>query len=223
MQYENSTLVRTSQTALSTNAVLRNTYILLALTFVCSSLTAGLALITNAPPMHPLMVIVGYIGLLFLTTSLRNSAWGLASIFALTGFMGYTLGPILNYYIHHFSNGTEMVMMSLGATGLIFFGLSGYAMITRKDFSYMTGFLMVGMIVAFLASLGAMFFHLPLVMLAVSAMFVLISSGIILVQTSQIIQGGETNYIMATITLYVSLYNLFISLLNILGFLNSRD
>lgn len=223
MQNENLVLAQRSASVLQTNSVLRNTYILLALTFVFSSATAGLALITNAPPLHPLMVIVGYFGLLFLTTSLRNSGWGLVSIFALTGFMGYTLGPILNFYLHHFANGSQLVMMSLGATGLIFFALSAYAMISRKDFSYMAGFLMVGVIVAFLGSLGALFFHIPALMLAVSGMFVLLSSGIILFQTSQIIHGGETNYIMATITLYVSLYNIFISLLNILGIFNSRE
>jgi len=223
MQNDNLVLSRGTQSVLATNTVLRNTYILLALTFVCSSITAGLALITNAPPVHPLLMLVGYFGLLFLTTHLRNSAWGLLSIFALTGFMGYTLGPILNFYLHNFANGSQLVMMSLGATGLIFFALSAYAMISRKDFSYMAGFLMVGVIVAFLGSLGAIFFHIPALMLAVSAMFVLLSSGIILFQTSQIIHGGETNYIMATITLYVSLYNIFISLLNILGALNNRN
>lgn len=223
MQFDNLSLTRTSESILATNRVLRNTYILLGLTFLCSAATAGLALMTNALPMHPLMVIVGYFGLLFLTTSTRNSAWGLVSIFALTGFMGYTLGPILNFYIHHFANGTQLVMMALGGTGLIFFALSAYAMISRKDFSYMAGFLMVGVLVAFLGSLGALFFHIPVLMLAVSAMFVLLSSGIILMQTSQIIHGGETNYIMATITLYVSLYNLFISLLNLLGAFNNRN
>lgn len=223
MQREDSIVSRASQSVLATNTVLRNTYILLGFTLLFSALTAGIALMTNVGPMHPLMVMIGYFGLLFLTTHLRNSAWGLVSIFALTGFMGYTLGPILNFYIHHFNNGSQLVMTSLGATGLIFFALSGYALTTRKDFSYMGAFLMVGMMVAFLASLGGLFFHIPGLMLAVSAMFVLISSGVILFQTSMIINGGETNYIMATITLYVSLYNLFISLLNLLGAFNNRN
>jgi modulator of FtsH protease len=217
-------VVRRTDSVLATNTVLRNTYLLLAMTLLFSAATAGVAMVTNAPLLSPLLTIIGYFGLLFLTQALRNSGWGLLSVFALTGFMGYTLGPILNFYIHSFSNGSQLVMMSLGSTGLIFFALSGYALASRKDFSYMGAFLMIGMIVAFLASLGALFFHIPGLMLAVSAMFVLLSSGVILLQTSQIINGGETNYIMATITLYVSLYNIFISLLNILGaFGGNRD
>lgn len=217
MQYENNVIARQTESVLATNKVLRNTYILLGMTLLFSAATAGLAMMSNASPLNPFIILIGYFGLLFLTTSLRNSAWGLLSVFALTGFMGYTLGPILNHYISAFTNGHQLVMMSLGATGLIFFALSGYALTTRKDFSFMSGFLMVGMIVAFLASLGALFFHIPGLMLAVSAMFVLLSSALILFQTSQIIHGGETNYIMATISLYVSLYNLFISLLQLLG------
>ncbi len=225
MAFDNSQVVaRRPESVLATNTVLRNTYLLLAMTLLFSAGTAGLAMMTNALPLSPWLVLIGYFGLLFLTQALRNSAWGLVSVFALTGFMGYTLGPILNFYIHNFSNGSQLVMMSLGATGLIFFALSGYALTTRKDFSYMGAFLMVGMLVAFLASLGALFFHIPGLMLAVSAMFILLSSGVILLQTSQIINGGETNYIMATVTLYISLYNIFISLLNLLSaFSGNRD
>jgi modulator of FtsH protease len=223
MQSNNVVISRPSESVLATNTVLRNTYILLSMTLLFSALTAGLSMMSGAHPLNPFITLIGYFGLLFVTSSLRNSVWGLVSVFALTGFMGYTLGPILNLYIHHFTNGTQLVMTSLGATGLIFFALSGYALITRKDFSFMGAFLMVGMIVAFLAGLAAMFFHMSILMLAVSAMFVLLSSGVILLQTSQIIHGGETNYIMATVTLYVSLYNIFISLLQILGVFSSRD
>jgi modulator of FtsH protease len=205
------------ESVLATNTVLRNTYILLGLTMLFSALTSGMAMMSNTPPLNPFITLIGYFGLLFLTNSLRNSGWGLLSVFGLTGFMGYTLGPILNHYIRGFSNGQELVMMSLGATGLIFFALSAYALTTRKDFSFMSGFLMVGMIVAFLASIATLFFHIPALMLTVSAVFVLLSSGVILLQTSQIVHGGETNYIMATVTLYVSLYNIFLSLLNLLG------
>jgi modulator of FtsH protease len=208
---------RQLESVLATNTVLRNTYILLSLTMLFSAVTAGLAFISNAPPINPFITLIAYFGLLFLTNSLRNSGWGILSVFALTGFMGYTLGPVLNHFIHGFANGHELVMMSLGSTGLIFFALSAYAMTTRKDFSFMSGFLLAGMIVAFLASIATLFFHTPALMLMVSAVFVLLSSGVILLQTSQIIHGGETNYIMATVTLYVSLYNIFLSLLNLLG------
>jgi modulator of FtsH protease len=137
--------------------------------------------------------------------------------FALTGFMGYTLGPILNAYLA-LPNGTQVVMMAMGGTAAIFLGLSAYVMTTRKDFSFMGGFLMVGILVGFLAGLGAVFFHMPGLSLAVSAMFVLLMSGLILYETSNIIHGGETNYIMATVTLFVTIFNLFTSLLQLLGF-----
>lgn len=143
------------------------------------------------------------------------------SIFALTGFMGYTLGPILSAYLA-LPNGHAIVMQAMGGTAAIFLALSGYALTTRKDFSFMGGFLMVGILVAFLAGLGAIFFSIPGLSLAVSAMFVLLMAGLILYQTSAIIHGGETNYIMATVTLYVSIYNLFTSLLHLLGVFNNE-
>lgn len=213
-----------AESVLATNRVLRNTYLLLGMTLLFSAGTASYAMLTNAPPLNIWITLLGYFGLLFLTNALKNSPMGIVSVFGLTGFMGYTLGPILNLYIHNFQNGSELITMSLGATGLIFFALSAYAMTTRKDFSFMSGFLMVGVIAAFLGSLAGIFFHIPMLMLVVSAAFVLISSGLILFETSQIISGGEQNYIMATITIYVSLYNLFLSLLNLLGaFSGNRD
>ncbi|MGD8999365.1 MAG: Bax inhibitor-1/YccA family protein [Granulosicoccaceae bacterium] len=215
-------LTQTSESVLATNKVIRNTYLLLSMTLLFSALTAGISMVLNLP--HPGLVItlVGYFGLLFLTSKLRNSVWGIASVFALTGFMGLTLGPIVNAYLHMFSNGHQLVMMALGGTGVIFLGLSGYALTTRKDFSFMGGFLMIGILVAFLAGLAAavmpMFgISLPGLALAVSAMFVLLMGGVILYETSQIIHGGETNYIMATVSLYVAIYNLFLSLLHLLG------
>jgi modulator of FtsH protease len=211
------TIARSEVSVLATNKVIRNTYILLAMTLLFSALTAGLSMAFNLPYPGLLVTLIGYFGLLFLTTKLRNSVWGLVSIFALTGFMGLTLGPIINLYLTKFTNGAELVMMAMGGTGLIFLGLSGYALSTRKDFSFLGGFLMVGILVGFLAGLGAIFFQLPGLALAVSSMFVLLMAGLILYQTSEIIHGGETNYIMATITLYVSIYNLFTSLLHLLG------
>ena len=203
--------------ALATNKVIRNTYLLLAMTLAFSALAAAASMAMRLP--HPGLVItlVGYFGLLFLTTKFRDRALGLAFVFALTGFMGYTLGPILNLYLG-MPNGPQLVMTALGATGAVFLGLSGYALTSRKDFSFMGGFLMVGILVAFLAGLGAIFFDMPGLSLAVSAVFVLLMSGLILYETSNIIHGGETNYIMATVTLYVSIFNLFTGLLHLLGF-----
>ena len=157
------------------NKVLRNTYLLLSMTLLFSALTAGVAMATNAPPLHWLVTLGGYFGLLFVVTRLRNSAWGLAAVFALTGFLGYTLGPILNFYLA-LSNGPQLVMTALVGTGAIFLALSAYAVISRKDFSFMGAFLMVGILVAFLASLGAVLFDLPMLSLAVSAMVILLMS-----------------------------------------------
>jgi len=201
---------------LSTNKVIRNTYTLLSITLLFSALTAGIAVMTNMPFMNPIITLVGYFGLLFLTTRFRNSALGLLFVFALTGFMGLTLGPIISAYLH-LPNGGQIVMTAMGGTGVIFLGLSGYALTTRKDFSFIGGFLMVGILVAFLASIASLFLAMPGLSLAVSAMFVLLMSGLILYQTSEIIHGGETNYIMATVTLYIAIYNLFLSLLQLLG------
>src|SRR5262249_5236315 len=148
----------------------------------------------------------------FLVNALKNSALGVLAVFALTGFLGFTIAPMLNAVLS-LSNGAQIVAASLGLTGAIFFALSGYALTTRKDFSYLCGFLFAGVTIAFVASLLGLFFHTPILQLAVSSVFVLISSGFILFQTSQIINGGERNYIMATVALYVQIYNLFISLL----------
>jgi modulator of FtsH protease len=175
------------------------------------------------PHLGILVTLGGYFGLLFLTTKLRNSAWGILSIFALTGFMGLTLGPVINMYLQAFSNGAELVAMAMGGTGAIFIGLSGYALTTRKDFSFMGGFLMVGILAAFLLGIGALIFNVPALSLAVSGVFIMLMSGLILYQTSEIIHGGETNYIMATITLYITIYNMFMSLLHILGAVAGED
>ena len=212
------TTINRSQTyAVSTNKVVRNTYMLLAMTLAFSAITAGLSMAMNLPHPGIIITLVGYFGLLFLTTKFRDSGMGLVFVFALTGFMGYTLGPILNAYLA-LPNGGQVVMMAMGGTAAIFLALSAYVMTTKKDFSYMGGFLMVGILVAFLAGLGAIFFEMPMLSLAVSAMFVLLMSGLILYETSNIIRGGETNYIMATVTLFVAIFNLFTSLLHLLGF-----
>lgn len=208
---------------LATNKILRNTYLLLSMTLFFSAMTAGAAMYFNLPHPGLIITLVGFYGLLFLTTKFRNSAIGLVCVFALTGFMGLTLGPILSMYIKAFSNGHELIMMALGGTGVIFLGLSAYALTTRRDFSFMGGFLMVGILVAFLAGIGAIVFAIPALSLAVSAMFILLMSGMILFQTSAMINGGETNYILTTVNLYVSIYNLFLSLLQILGVFSGRE
>jgi modulator of FtsH protease len=207
---------------LSANKVIRNTYMLLAATLAFAAVAAGASVALRLP--HPGLVVtlVGYFGLLFLTVKLRNSVWALASVFALTGFMGYTLGPIVSHYLS-LPNGGQTVVAAMGGTAAIFLGLSAYALTTRKDFSYMGGFLMVGVLVAFFAGLAAVFFQIPALSLTVSAAFVLLMSGLILYETSNIIHGGETNYVMATVSLFVSIFNLFTSLLQLLGFTNSSD
>lgn len=209
-------------TALAANKVIRNTYMLLSATLLFAALSAMASMALDLP--HPGMIVtlVGYFGLLFLTAKFRNSAAGLGFVFALTGFMGYTLGPIISHYLG-LPNGGQTVAMAMGLTAAIFLGLSGYALTTRKNFSYMGGFLMVGIIVGFVASLAAVFFELPALSLAVSAIFVLLMSGLILYETSNIIHGGETNYIMATVGLFVTIFNLFTSLMQLLGFMNSND
>ena len=214
---------RTAQTrTLATNAVIRNTYLLLSMTLLFSAATAGASLALNLPHPGLLLTLAGYFGLLFATARFRNSGLGLLFVFALTGFMGYTLGPILNTYLA-LANGGQIVTTALAGTGVIFIGLSGYALVSRKDFSFMGGFLMVGILVGFLAGLAAVVFNMPALSLAVSAMFVLLMAGLILYETSNIIHGGETNYIMVTVTLYVSIYNLFTSLLHLLGFMSAEE
>ncbi len=210
------TISRTATSTLATSKLIRNTYALLSMTLLFSGVTAGLSMASNWPHPGLLLTLVGYFGLLFLTHKLRNSVWGLVSVFALTGFMGLTLGPILSTYLG-LPNGDQIVMTALGGTGAIFLGLSAYVLATRKDFTFMGGFLMVGILVAFLGALGALFFDIPGLQLAISAMFVLLMSGYILYETSQLVHGGETNYILATVSLYVSIYNLFLSLLHLIG------
>lgn len=217
-----SAVARPQESVLSTNKVIRNTYLLLSMTLLFSAATAGLAIATQAPLLAWWVTLLGYFGLLFVTHLLRNSAWGVLSVFALTGFMGYTLGPIVSLYLA-LPNGHQTVMTAMGATGAIFLGLSAYALTSRRDFSFLGGFLMVGILTAFLAGIGAILFSIPALSLAVSAMFVLLMGGLILYQTSALIHGGETNYIIATVGLYVAIYNLFLSLLQLLGVFGGDD
>ena len=204
----------TQASALQTNKVLRNTYSLLAMTLAFAAVVAGGAMALNLP--HPGMIItlVGFYGLLFWVHKAANSSTGLIAVFALTGFMGYTLGPILNMVIG--AGGGEIVMTALGGTALTFFGVSAYALTTKRDLSFLNGMMMAGFWVLVVSMIANIFLQLPALSLAVSAMFILFSSGAILLQTQAIVKGGETNYILATVTLFVSIYNIFISLIQIL-------
>ena len=219
---QRETVIRRPESVLATNKVLRSTYLLLSMTLLFSAGVAGVAMALNLPHPGIILTLIGYFGLLFATTRFRNSALGLVFVFALTGFMGYTIGPILNAYLS-LPNGGQLVMTAMGMTGFVFVGMSAIALTTKKDFSFLGKTLMIGILVAFAASLIAVFFSIPALSLAASAMFVFLASGLILWQTSEIIHGGETNYIMATVTLFVSIYNLFLSLLQILGIFGGDD
>ena len=206
---------------LSTHKVLRNTYALLSMTLLFSAGVAAAAVALRLPSPGLVITLVGYFGLLFLVNKLQNSAGAIPAVFALTGFMGYTLGPILSMHLA-LPGGGQTIALALGATGATFLALSGWVLATRRDFSFMGGFLFAGMVIAMLAGLAAMFFKLPALGLAVSAMVALLSAGLILFETSRIVNGGETNYVMATVSLFVSLFNLFTSLLSLFG-LGGKD
>lgn len=211
-----ATVLGARSSALTTNKVLRNTYLLLGATLGFSAVMAAVSMALNFPHMG-LLTLVGYFGLLFAVHKTQNSSWGLLWIFALTGFMGLTLGPILNMYLTMLPNGDQVILTALGTTAAAFLGLSAYAVKSEKDFSFLGGFVFVGALGAFILGLVAYFFNMPTLSLVVSGMFLIVSSALILFQTSAIIKGGETNYIMATVSLYVSIYNMFLSLLHILG------
>lgn len=202
---------------LTTNRVLRNTYLLLSATLLFSAAMAGVAMATGMPYFGPIVTLVGYFGLLFLTYRLRNSAAGIAAVFALTGFMGLTLGPMLSAYMRAVPNGGELVMTSLGVTGLLFAGLSAYVVKSRRDMSFMGSFLTVGMFGLLGVILIGLFVDLSAFQMAISSAVVLLMAGCILYETSAIIHGGQDNYILATVSLYVSIYNIFVHLLALLG------
>jgi modulator of FtsH protease len=202
--------------AVEINRVLRNTYLLLGMTLAFSAVVAGVSMSLNLPHPGVIVWLVGFFALLFVVHKTANSPWGLLTVFLFTGFMGYGLGPILNYYLS-LSNGGTLVASAFGTTAFAFVGLSGYALVTRKDFSFLSGFLVVGFFVLMGAVLLGLVFDLSGFHTAISAGFVLFSCAAILWQTSAIIHGGETNYILATVTLYVQIYNLFLSLLHIFG------
>ncbi|WP_346798271.1 Bax inhibitor-1/YccA family protein [Halomonas sp. Bachu 37] len=224
MAYQDSNVTHQTQrgvSSVSANKVLRNTYALLAMTLLFSAVTAGGAMALGIERMNIFVFFIGAYGLMFLVHKTANSAAGLLATFAFTGFMGFTLGPILSAYLT-LPNGAALIMNALAMTGLTFVGLSAVALVTKKDFSFLGNFLMAGAIVLILAMVAGLIFNIPALSLMVSAGFVLFASAAILYQTSEIIhRAGETNYILATITLYVSIYNLFVSLLSLLGIMSS--
>lgn len=203
----------------SINKMVRNTYSLLGMTLLFSTVTAGVSMAMNLSHMVALVMMLVAFGLLFVVNKKADTASGLGWIFAFTGLMGASLGPMLNAYAA-LPNGPSLIMQALGGTALIFFALSAYAMSTKKDFSFMGGFLMVGLVVAIVASIANIFLQIPAMSLAISAGMVLIMSGLILFDTSRIINGGETNYIRATVALYLDVFNLFVHLLHLLGVMN---
>ena len=209
------------QSVLETNKVLRNTYMLLAMTLAFSAVCAGLAMAVGIGPMASLGMTIGAFITLFVVQKKAESASGIYWVFAFTGLMGGSLGYTLAYYLNF--AGPGIIMQALGATALVFFALSGYALTTKKDFSFLGGFLMVGLVVVIVAGIANIFFQVPAVSLALNAAIVFIMSGLILFDTSRIINGGETNYIRATVSLYLNIYNLFTSILHLLGAFGSDD
>ncbi len=197
--------------------VLRNTYALLAMTLLFSAITASASAALKLPAPGIMLTLLGYFGLLFLVYKQKNSVWALPAVFALTGFMGHTLGPMLTKSLA-LPGGAQVVAMALTATGATFLALSAWVLKTKRDFSFMGGFLFAGIVIALIAGLAAVFLQMPALGLAVSAMVALLSAGLILFETSRIVNGGETNYVLATVGLYVAIFNLFTSLLSLFGF-----
>jgi modulator of FtsH protease len=211
-----------SQGVLATNKVLRNTYLLLAMTLFTSAITAGITMATGAQPVNWVLVLVVFIGMPFAINYLRDSRWALPLTFVFTGFMGYVLGPILSFYLS-LPNGSHIVTAAFGSTAVAFLGLSAYAITTRRDFSYMGGFLMVGMLVVLAAIIANIFLQIPTLSLTISAAAVLLMSGMILFDTSRMIHGGETNYVIMTVSLFADIYVMFVHLLNLFSALSGDN
>ncbi|MCU7839224.1 MAG: Bax inhibitor-1/YccA family protein [Candidatus Thiodiazotropha sp. (ex Troendleina suluensis)] len=217
------TATRSSESVLSTNKLIKNTYILLSMTLLFSAVTATASVLLAVPGWTYMASLIGAMVLIwFVLPRTANSSAGLGVIFGITGLMGFGLGPILNHYLS-MANGSQIVGTAMAGTGIIFLGLSGYALTSKRDFNFMGGFLMAGLLVVFIAILAGLFINLPALHLAISAVVIMLMSGFILYDTSRMVHGGETNYIMATIGLYLNIYNLFVHLLALLGALSSDD
>lgn len=222
MRYTGTTITQ-GRSLLSTHSVLRNTYLLLSMTLLFSTATAAFAVVTNAGYASSLAtMLLGFV-LLFTTSALRNSAWGILSVFAFTGCMGYSMGPMLNHFIHGYSNGAQLILTALGGTGLTFFITSAYIITTKKDLSGIGKFLMIGLVVCIVAGLANIFLKMPAMQLTISTLLTFISAMLMMYDTSRIINNGENNYIMATISLYLDIQMLFQNLLMLLGVFNQKD
>lgn len=221
MQYESIPATQTGSLAIEQNRVLRNTYLMLALTMIPTVIGAFVGMSINFSFMaaHPIISSLAMfalmMGLLFAVTLLRNSVWGVVALLGLTFVAGVFLGPILQVALH-LKNGAQLIGMAAGGTGIIFGSLAALATVTKKDFSFMGKFLFIGLILLIIASLANLFFQIPALALTISAISVLIFSAYILYDVSQIVHGGETNYLMATLSLYLDIYNIFVNLLNLL-------
>jgi modulator of FtsH protease len=223
MEYNQNTSARRPASLLSTHAVLRNTYLLLSLTLLFSAAAAGFAVVTEVGYLASMVALLAGFGLLFVTSALRNTAWGIVAVFAFTGCMGYSMGPMLNHFLHGYTNGGQLIITALGGTGLTFFATSGYLIVTKKDLSHWGKFLMIGLVMCIVASLANIFFKMPAMQLAISTILTFISAMLMMYDTSRIINNGETNYIMATISLYLDIQMMFQNLLMLLGVFNNKD
>lgn len=220
-------LTTSTELGVAQHRVLRNTYWMLGLTMVPTVIGAMVGLSTNfsflaqAPIMGPLLMLAAMIGLMFGVSALRNSVWGIALLLVFTFVAGWWLGPMLQYALQ-LKNGAQLVGVAAGGTGVIFFALASYATVTRRDFSFLGKFLFTGLIIVVLAMLANLFFQIPALALTISAVAVLLFSVYILYDVSAIIHGGETNYVMATLRIYLDIYNLFIHLLHLLMALSGQ-
>ena len=212
-----------SLSTLETNKVLKNTYMLLAATLGFSALMAGVAMALNVPTGAYLICVIASMVLgMFVLPRTANSGAGLGVIFLVTGLLGFGLGPVVSMYLT-LSNGAQLVSTALGGTAVIFLGLAGYAMTSKRDFSFMGGFVAIGMMVMIVGMIANIFLQMPLMAVVISGGIILLMSALILMQIGSIVNGGETNYIMATYSLYLSIFNIFISLLQLLGMFGSDD
>jgi len=223
MRFKETTITQRKESLLSTHTVLRNTYMLLSLTLLFSAAMATVAVFTNVSYMASIVTMVLGFVLLFVTTAMRNSAWGILSVFAFTGCMGYSMGPMLNHFITGYSNGGQLILTALGGTGLTFFATSAYLITTKKDLSGWGKFLMIGLVMCIVAGLANIFLKMPAMQLAISTLMVFISTMLMMYDTSRIVNNGESNYIMATISLFLDILMLFQNLLMLLGVFNNKE